>query len=245
MSTIKELRDKVKQLKKEEDFKGALEILEPLFQENQNSDEIKLELIETLFSYGYYLNDDWTLDYQGAIEVFKRILEIDPKNYRAFYNLGIAYHNFGNNKDALKSCDRALELKPDHKHCYYSKGVIYESMKKFALAMENYKKAKEIDPKFTYATHAIRDLLIIQENFADPGIQYMKIEKLKDLFTMSKKITIQMIQEILDISRTKLLEIILELGKNFQFKLDGDLLEINDNTLPEALDYLTGLNLED
>ena len=87
---IEELIEKAKKLVTQENFKEALEILENLYKNNPASEEVKDNLINTLFTYGGYLNDDYTLQYNGAKEVFKKILQVDPKNFRAHYNLGIS-----------------------------------------------------------------------------------------------------------------------------------------------------------
>ena len=118
-------------------------------------------------------------------------------------------------------------------------------MEKFSLAMENYKKAKEIDPEFHYANQAIKDMEYIKDRFHDLELREKNIEKLGNLLKMSDKVNIQMIQEILDISKAKLIDTILELGKKFQFKLDGDFLIVNSDNLESALEYLAELNLED
>ncbi len=58
--------------------------------------------------------------------MFKRIIEIDPTNYRAHYNLGIAYFNLNEIKKAKECYEEAIRIKPDYKHCLYYIGLIYE-----------------------------------------------------------------------------------------------------------------------
>ena len=85
---------------------------------------------------------------------FKKILEIEPDNYRAIYNLGISYFNIGKIDKAMKAYNDAIKIKPDYKHCYYNIGLIHEVMNDFQKALKFYKKALEIDPKFIYALQA-------------------------------------------------------------------------------------------
>jgi tetratricopeptide (TPR) repeat protein len=143
---------------KDGEFEEAIEILEDLYNSNPNSETIKSTFIDALFKYGFYLNDDYILEYSKAIQYFEKIIEIDPKNYRAHYNLGIAYFNLENFDDALKSCAIALDLKPDYKHCYYNMGLIYEARDQLKSALEHYQRALDIDPNFTYAKQAINEL---------------------------------------------------------------------------------------
>jgi len=49
-----------------------------------------------------------------AIEVYKRVLVIAPKDVSAHYNLGVLYGRLGNWEAALKAMRRAGELDPEH-----------------------------------------------------------------------------------------------------------------------------------
>jgi tetratricopeptide (TPR) repeat protein len=152
---------KAKDLRDKEKFEDSLIILEKLYKEHPN-DDVKKALIETLFAYGAYLNDIYVVEYKKAAECFKRIIEIEPLNYRAFYNLGIAFTNLEDYDLAIDSCNKALEIKPDYKHCYYNIGLIYELNADFNNALEYYEKTLDIDPNFTYGIQAvlhIRELL--------------------------------------------------------------------------------------
>ena len=74
-ANIEALIIKAEELTAQEKFKEALEILEELFTNNPNSEIIKNSLIKTLFVYGGYLNDEYTLKYEEAKEKFRRIIE--------------------------------------------------------------------------------------------------------------------------------------------------------------------------
>ncbi len=156
------LIEKANELKNQEKFEESLKILEELYKNFPNSKKIKKELIETLFSYGGYLNDEYVLEYKKAKSNFKRITEIDPNNYRAHYNLGIANFNLGEIEKAERAYEEAIKIKPDYKHCHYNIGLIYEAKGDFEHALHQYEKALKIDPNFTYALHArnqVRNLL--------------------------------------------------------------------------------------
>ena len=122
---IEELIEKAKKLVYQEKFKEAVELLEGLYKDNKLAEEVKTRLIETLFSYGGYLNDEYTLQYKDAKEIFKRIIQIDPNNYRAHYNLGIANFNLENIEQAKKCYEKAISIKPDYKHCFYNLGLLF------------------------------------------------------------------------------------------------------------------------
>jgi tetratricopeptide (TPR) repeat protein len=154
MTNIQETIKKAKELKKEQKFEDGIKVLEELFQKEPQSDEIKEILIDILFSYGANLNDDYVAEHDKAIEIFKRIIEIDPMNYRGFYNLGISYFNLGLYEEALKSYNEAIRIKSDYEYCYYNIGLLYEAQNNLREALSYYNKALELEPKFAYAQHS-------------------------------------------------------------------------------------------
>jgi tetratricopeptide (TPR) repeat protein len=174
LKNIEEIINKANKLKDEENFEEAINLLDNLYQLNPNSEVVKKSLIDVLFSYGGYLNDELIVEYEKAVEIFKKILEFEPKNYKVLYNLGIAYFNLGQIENALKTYNDAVKIKPDYKHCYYNIGLIYEAKEDLNKALIYYEKALDIDPNFPYAVHArqfIRKKLDLQRNQEDKSEQ--------------------------------------------------------------------------
>ncbi|NVM37801.1 MAG: tetratricopeptide repeat protein [Candidatus Lokiarchaeota archaeon] len=153
-NNTKNLLEEAKILKNREKYEEALKILETLYENYPNSKEIKSTLIDTLFDYGGYLNDYYTMGYEKAKQLFERITILSPKDYRAHYNLGIAYFNLGQMDNAKNSFEKALTIKPDYKYCFYNLGLIYEDLEQYEEALNYYEQALEIDSNFTYALTA-------------------------------------------------------------------------------------------
>lgn len=146
--------ENAKELSLQQKFEEALKILDKLYTEKPNSELIKKSLINTLFDYGGYLNDYYTLEFEKARQLFERITKISPNNYRSHYNLGIAYFNLGQLELAENSFNTALRIKPDYKYCYYNMGLLYEERENYKEALKYYEKALKFDPNFTYALTA-------------------------------------------------------------------------------------------
>ncbi|MFX0188360.1 MAG: tetratricopeptide repeat protein [Candidatus Hodarchaeota archaeon] len=162
MTRTEKLLNRANKLKSNKKYEESIKILEELYSKEPNSEDIRKELINVLFSYGIYLSDEFIMGDKKAIKCFKKIIEIEPDNYRAIYNLGISYFNLGRMKKAIYAYNEAIKIKPDYKHCYYNIGLIYEIMKDFQEALKFYKKALEIDPKFIYALQAKK---IVKQKF--------------------------------------------------------------------------------
>jgi tetratricopeptide (TPR) repeat protein len=238
---IEELIKQAKELTNQERFDEAIEILEKLLANNPYSEDIKKSLVETLFIYGGFLNDEYTLQYEKAKDMFKRIIEIDPTNYRAHYNLGIANFNLNNLEKAKECYEEAVRIKPDYHYCFYNIGLIYERKGNLQEALKYYEKTLEIDPTFPYANNARSYILSNLDDLKKSSIssnQQRNIEQLKSLLEVSKRIRIDMIQSLLNIRKEELFDLLISWGKKYKFELDGDFLIINKDTLPDLLKTL-------
>ena len=51
--------------------------------------------------------------FAAAAEYYERLIELDPRNYDDWLNLGIARHRSGNHAGAVESYRTALEIRPD------------------------------------------------------------------------------------------------------------------------------------
>ncbi|MGQ4876919.1 MAG: tetratricopeptide repeat protein [Promethearchaeia archaeon] len=246
---IEELIEKAENLKKEEKYEDSIKILEDLLKEHPNSDEIVKKLIETLFEYGGYLNDSFIMEYKKAKSCFEKILELEPNNYRAHYNLGIALFNLENFDGALKSYYKALEIKPDYKFCLYNIGLVFEAKADLNKALEYYQKALNVDPNFTYAIQAVNDIrnqikMLKKEGFIEKEKVSLDIDEIKNLFRISKKIKIDHLRELLKLNMKDLLHLLINWGEEYQFQIDGDYLIINKNTVKKFLNDLNDGNLD-
>ena len=241
MTEKENLIEKAKDLVRNEEFGKAIKILEDLYQQ-QSDVEVKNNLIDALFAYGGYLNDYYVLEYNESINFFKRIIELDSENYRAHYNLGIAYFNLNRFEEALNSYKIALSIKPDHKHVYYNIGLLHEKTENLENAIEAYEKALEIDPNYIYAMHSLK---VVRQNLdinVNPKSKTQEskdnVEKLKSLLSMSKRVRFDMIQNILDVNKEILLNIIIIWGKKNYCEIDGDYLIINKESLTQFFEEL-------
>ncbi|NWF93461.1 MAG: tetratricopeptide repeat protein [Syntrophaceae bacterium] len=53
-------------------------------------------------------------EFTSAVNLFKRVLETDPRHVQSWGNLGLAYASMGERGKALECLDRALELDPEY-----------------------------------------------------------------------------------------------------------------------------------
>lgn len=64
-------------------------------------------------------------DWDGAINLFTSILEVDTNNAEIYNNLGLCYANIGNEEKAEKNYLKCIELNPQIPQCYINLVDIY------------------------------------------------------------------------------------------------------------------------
>ena len=64
-------------------------------------------------------------DYDGALALFNKALELDPDNATVLNSRGLAYSNKGEEERALADFDAALQKRPNFPSPYNNRGLIY------------------------------------------------------------------------------------------------------------------------
>lgn len=91
---------------------------------------------------GNILQDKDRID--EAIYMFKKALEIDPKYYKAHYNLGCIYLSQDKPNMALAEFKQAVKYKDNFAYGYYNIGCAYLALKEYRNARYNFYKALDI-----------------------------------------------------------------------------------------------------
>ena len=86
-------------------------------------------------------------DVQRRIAAEEQILAQDPRNVRAWIDLGNDYFDTQQRQKAIDAYGKALELQPANPDVLTDQGVMYRDLGAYDKAIVNFKKANEIDPK--------------------------------------------------------------------------------------------------
>lgn len=87
-------------------------------------------------------------EFEEAEKIFKRTLEMKPKNVSTLYNLGLLYMETKKYKDAVQYLDEAKKLNPQAIQIYNNLAVSYQESGNAAKAIEVLKEALNIEPKY-------------------------------------------------------------------------------------------------
>lgn len=87
-------------------------------------------------------------DLQGAINYYERGVKLNPKHYRALYNLANLYVYYEDYYSAIENYEKALQIKPDYETARINYAIILSQVYKTDEAIENYEKVLKYKPKF-------------------------------------------------------------------------------------------------
>ncbi|MEV0409800.1 tetratricopeptide repeat protein [Streptomyces sp. NPDC050448] len=63
-------------------------------------------------------------DPKGAARTYRRVVELDPRNKLAWYNLGVIAQQDGETADALASYDKALKIDPSFTSALFNEAIL-------------------------------------------------------------------------------------------------------------------------
>ena len=91
-----------------------------------------------------YANGDWEVQRKylaKAIDAYKKSIKINPNNYDAQFNLGLAYHVAGNYDAAGKCYCKAINVAPTKYEAHYNLAVLLRKLGHYKEAYEEIDKA--------------------------------------------------------------------------------------------------------
>lgn len=89
-------------------------------------------------------------DFAKAIEAARKVVEFNPKNDLAIYNLGIMYFKMDRYDEAIQAFRDVLALKPDNAESWYQIGFSYSKQKKTQESIEAFKQFVVLRPADVY-----------------------------------------------------------------------------------------------
>lgn len=116
---------------------------------------------------------------EEAVELFKKAIELDPSNAKAYSNLGNAYRAQKRLEEALALQKKAVELKPGEPSYYNNMGTVLMDMARYAESEGAFRKALSIDAGYAEALNNLGLLFYAQERLDEAQPYFLKAIELR------------------------------------------------------------------
>jgi tetratricopeptide (TPR) repeat protein len=78
--------------------------------------------------------------YDEAIEIYDRVLSMNPENTHAWNNRGVALFSADRSEESLECYDRSIEIDPENLDALRNRGYVLRSMGRMKEALEAYER---------------------------------------------------------------------------------------------------------
>lgn len=141
--------------------------------------------VGTLQRGSYELEDNLTLAHllarvyiddqrwDDAIDELERVLDGEPENYDAYYDLGHVYFEMGDYEGAISNFETVTQYREDSELLFYSLAQAYEANNEIDKAISNYLKSIAVNDKFSLAYKKVGILFMARNDFED-AIEYFE-----------------------------------------------------------------------
>ena len=128
--------------------------------------------VEQLYQQGIAAYDKG--DFSEAESIFSQVVQIDPNDAVAYYNLGIVLDYQGKLDDAASSLQRAIQLDPNDAKAYYSLGIVLGRQGKLDDAVASYQQAIQLNPSHYRAYNNLGNALSDQRKLEEAIASYQQ-----------------------------------------------------------------------
>lgn len=86
-------------------------------------------------------------DFNTGIRLFNEIIEKEPEDGRAYYNLGIGYFKLNNYTESIKAFTGAININPNDSLAMQYRGKVYYIVGDFTNCLRDYERVVELKPE--------------------------------------------------------------------------------------------------
>lgn len=125
--------------------------------------------------------------YGDAIADFSSAAQLEPENYKPYYNRSLAFMESGKVNDAMIDLSKAIKLNPNEKDLYLNRGNLFFLKNEVADALSDFQKVLELDSSNTQALYNVAYIHGSGGNNSQAEIYYRRLlalepDHLKALF---------------------------------------------------------------
>jgi tetratricopeptide (TPR) repeat protein len=110
----------------------------------------------------------------GAVAIFKRVLELEPRHKSAWKYLSVAYQLSGREQDAVDASLKQVAINPFEEGAYDVLGVAYMQSRKAKEGEAAFRKQLEIDP-LGFLPHLHLGILLMSQQRTKDGVEQLEL----------------------------------------------------------------------
>jgi len=118
-------------------------------------------------------------NYELAVELFQRVVALDPKHKTAWNNLGRAYLGLEKPDEAARAFQKAIDVDPYDEFAYNNLGLAYWRQQKYEDAAAAFRKQIEINPLDEFAHGNLGSMYVEWHKYEDAVPELEKAASLK------------------------------------------------------------------
>jgi superkiller protein 3 len=138
------------------------------------------QTIEELFQQGNAAQE--AENYSQAEAIYRRIIQLEPNNAKAYYKLCYVLKDQNKLDDAVAACQKSITLNTNDAQTYFVLGNVLRDQKQLEEALKSYRRAIELDPKSAYAYNGVGNVLRDQKQLEEALKSYRRAIELDPKF---------------------------------------------------------------
>jgi tetratricopeptide (TPR) repeat protein len=135
--------------------------------EKESSDAEIKESKETIRAEEFFNLAFNTKDLKIRIALYQNVLELEPNNYAALNNIGVAYNDLYQFKRAIEHLDKAIEIAPNYGLAYANRANSYNQLDNYEKALEDVEKSIQLNPKLEWPYSIKGNIFTKQKKFLE------------------------------------------------------------------------------
>lgn len=104
-------------------------------------------------------------DLKGAVKLYKKAIEEDPKFVEAYDNLALTYRHLGDFDNAIANYKKSIELYPEGAMAHINLGLVYRIQKKYTESIKEYETVQKLEPDNAEGYFGTIQVYLTQEKY--------------------------------------------------------------------------------
>jgi tetratricopeptide (TPR) repeat protein len=125
--------------------------------------------------------------YARAIELYRRVLQLDPRRAQPLVNIGAIHNRQGEFQQATKILRQALSKDRKCAEAYYNLGIAHKGLGQLSMAVSAYREAIRLAPEMAEAYQNLANVYLEMGNTQQAIVNYRRALELKPDFDRARR----------------------------------------------------------